>query len=145
MSRLAPIRPLLGLLLVCPPLGADTPRGDEKQIQGKWAVVSFQDAGRRTPAPKPDAVVIEGNKLKITEGGREQEITFTLDPSQKLKHIDLTAPRNKDKVNLGIYELDGDKLKICFNAKPGGERSTAFESKRDTPNTVLIVLKRDKE
>jgi hypothetical protein len=45
---------------------------------------------------------------------------------------------------LGIYELKGDDLKICFVHGGGGERPTDFASKEGTAQS-LIVLKREKK
>jgi hypothetical protein len=45
---------------------------------------------------------------------------------------------------IGIYELEGDKLRICF-AKPGAkERPTRIETKPDSGQS-LTVYKRNKE
>ena len=51
---------------------------------------------------------------------------------------------------LGIYELKGDNLKICFNKtqdRAGGARATDFVSsgEADSRNGFLIVLKRRKQ
>ena len=51
-------------------------------------------------------------------------------------------PRAPDGT-LGIYDLEDDGLKICFPEGRKGERSTAFESKPNSVNDVLIVLERE--
>ncbi len=49
--------------------------------------------------------------------------TFKIDPTAKPKTMDSTATNgdNAGKTMLGIYELDGDTLKICW-APPGKDR-----------------------
>jgi uncharacterized protein (TIGR03067 family) len=82
--------------------------------------------------------------MTISKGGADKDtVTYTLDATRKPKWIDLTGKGGKKM--LGIYELDGDKLTICVNERDGGERSTQFASAADSPNDVLIVLKRDKK
>src|SRR5262249_19253582 len=46
------------------------------------------------------------------------------------------------RTSLGIFELNGDKLRICFREK-GGERPSEFASEKGS-NLVLIELRRDK-
>jgi hypothetical protein len=48
------------------------------------------------------------------------------------------------KPSVGIYELKGDDLKICYPEAGNVERSTAFESKADSVNDIFIILKREK-
>lgn len=151
MKCLVSLPGLIAFLVLGNPLseGATAPEEDRDRLQGRWSVVSFEDAdrggGKRTDEElKTMKVVIAGDKLTVTEGDTSHEITFKLDAGKNPKQIDLTAPQSKGKANHGIYELDGDNLKICFNAEPEGDRSTTFESKADSPNVVLLILKREK-
>ena len=50
---------------------------------------------------------------------------------------------NPKDVTPGIYELEGDRLTICFVDKRGGIRPTVFESKKGS-DVSLWALKRDK-
>ena len=66
-----------------------------------------------------------------------------LEATKKPQWIDLTEG---DLTTLGIYKLEGDNLKVCFSEVPQGpkgKRSTAFESKPDSVNDILIILKRE--
>jgi len=69
---------------------------------------------------------------------------FKVDATKKPKTMDMTPSegRYKDKTLLGIYELDGDTLKICF-AEPGKDRPTDFTSKAGS-GVVLAIHKREK-
>jgi uncharacterized protein (TIGR03067 family) len=54
---------------------------------------------------------------------------YTIDPSKNPKTIDydMTEGFSKGKKQLGIYELNGDTFKACFNS-PGAERPTEFKA-----------------
>jgi uncharacterized protein (TIGR03067 family) len=68
---------------------------------------------------------------------------FTIDPTKKPKTIDyvMLAGLTKGKKQLGIYELDGDRVKFCF-AAPGQERPSAFKG---GSGIVLSAWQRDKK
>ncbi len=69
---------------------------------------------------------------------------YKLDAAKKPKEIALTMTENgKNETVRGIYELDGDNLKICFPAAPGGEAPKEFSGKKAS-NQMLMVLKRSK-
>src|SRR5437667_4893405 len=87
------------------------------------------------------SVVFAKDKITFKSGDKtDGEFAYKLDPGKKPKWIDL-APIGRDgkpgKTALGIYELDGDNLKVC-HPDPGKERSTTFTSK---PDSVLFILK----
>ena len=74
--------------------------------------------------------VTEGNEVKVIAGPQVlMQMEFTHDGSKSPKTIDYvnTAGANKGKTQEGIYELDGDILKICVGA-PGSARPAQFES-----------------
>jgi uncharacterized protein (TIGR03067 family) len=68
--------------------------------------------------------------------------TIKLDAAKKPKAID-AYPAGRDKPLLGIYEFDGDKLKLCF-AAPGKERPAAFTSAEGSGHTLTVWV-REKE
>ncbi len=121
----------------------DDAKGDAEKVQGTWKVVSAEDSGRKAPdeVTKNLKLVVTKDKITYTFGDKTTNWSYKLDATKKLKWIDLTEG---DRTTLGIYELDGDNLKICFPEGRKGERSTAFESKPDSVNDVLINLKREK-
>jgi len=122
----------------------DTAAAQDTQtsIQGSWQIVALQDGGRTAPAE-----AIEGAEWVITRdlivqkaGGQTLELSYTLDPSNAPKWIDLKA---EGRTMLGIYKLEGKTLTVCFSEARGAERSTAFESQPESVNDVLIVLTRE--
>ena len=83
----------------------------------------------------------------ITETGEKvvSELTFKLDPAKEPKAIDFTTAAGPDKGKRikGIYQLEDDTLKVCFNPKKDGERPTAFATKAES-SVRLNTFKREK-
>jgi uncharacterized protein (TIGR03067 family) len=125
-------------------LAADPPKTDADRIQGTWDVSRIELNGRVQPKNKlfPVKVTFDRDKLLARVGKREPEIrgTFKLDQSQSPKAYDVTTPEGS--MIRGIYELDGDTLKVCLSA-PGDERPMAVTTSSDDGRT-LIIYKRAK-
>jgi uncharacterized protein (TIGR03067 family) len=124
-------------------LGADAPR-DAEQLLGTWKVISAEDSGRKASEENIKNLKWTVARDAITytyKVGKTTRWTYKLDPARKPKWIDLTEG---DRTRLAIYHLDGDTLKVCFAEGTQKERPTAFESKPNSPNDVLIVLRREK-
>jgi uncharacterized protein (TIGR03067 family) len=67
-----------------------------------------------------------------------------LDPKARPRAIDLIVLEGKEmKTLLGIYELDGDTLKICLSEQ-SKVRPTEFKPDKDT-KTGVVILKREKK
>jgi uncharacterized protein (TIGR03067 family) len=119
---------------------ADDKKDDK--LDGKWLIVSVERDGKADDAFKGGARVIAGGKYTLADkNGKATPGTFKVDPSKKPKTIDMMPAEGqyKGKTLLGIYEVDGQTLKICF-AEPGKERPTEFASK----GAVLAIHKREK-
>jgi len=57
---------------------------------------------------------------------------FKIDPSKMQKEIDITMHlKQGDRTILGIYEIKGDELKVCYYANQTGRRPTEFSSEDD--------------
>jgi uncharacterized protein (TIGR03067 family) len=130
MKRVA----LAGLfLLATGGLGAVEP-GDKaaqdelKKLEGTWEFKSSELGGKQAPAEfvKGASIVIKGDKYTTHALGTVvDEGTVKVDPSKKPKTIDRVSSKLKGFVHQGIYELDGDKLRICENAN---DRPREFDS-----------------
>ncbi len=115
---------------------------DQEKFQGTWKPEKAVKGGNAMPAEEIEKMSIEfkGNKARPRHGDKEEkEAEFTLDGSKKPKHIDVMAPDGK--TIQGIYEFDGDTLKICFSESG---RPDKFESAEGS-NTMFIVLKKQKK
>jgi uncharacterized protein (TIGR03067 family) len=126
----------------------DKAKEDKKNLQGAWKLMSFEVAGKGDDDTKDEnrELVIEGDKITVMNEGKEvEQNSFTLDPTKKPKCIDVTSltGEEKGKKRLGVYELDGDNLKICIEDK-AETRPAEFKTK-EGGNQILVVLKRVKK
>jgi hypothetical protein len=86
------------------------------------------------------------NKLTINYfDGDKHEATYKLDPKQNPRTIDLTFSNFpfQGMTFLGIYELDGDKLKVAYS-KAEGRRPGDFQSPTKERGDISFVLQRKK-
>jgi uncharacterized protein (TIGR03067 family) len=137
---------LVSLVSLTAAAGAQSPADKERmQLQGKWEIVSITSkAGKEEPKPGQMLSIIAGDKIISKEGAKTSgEANFMLDPGKTPKTIDLRpiGGDDKGKTFLGIYELTGTDLKMCFGPA-NGPRPTEFTS---LPNQSLIVMRRLKE
>jgi uncharacterized protein (TIGR03067 family) len=123
----------------------DANKKDLDALQGSWKVQKLIRGGEEAPAKDVEKVVFtfEGNKATIDEGRPKKETaTFKLDATKKPKAIDF-VPETKKESAEGVYELEGDKLKLCFT-RPGAARPKEVASEKGS-ETILVFLKRDKK
>lgn len=121
---------------------------DHAQFEGEWSMISAQRDGQSLPDDivKGSKRVAKDAETTVTiDGTLFMKAKYTIDATKKPKTIDytFTAGPNKGKKQLGIYELDGDRLKFCTTA-PGMERPTDFTAEEGSGRTVS-VWKRDKK
>jgi uncharacterized protein (TIGR03067 family) len=128
---------------------ADAPAGDDKKdlerMQGDWACDSYVVDGMKLPDDDAQAYfrTIQGDAYAVS---RFKKVlgkgTIKLDASKKPKAID-ALPAGRDKPLLGIYEFDGERMKLCF-AGPGKERPTAFTSEEGSGHTLTVWVREKK-
>jgi uncharacterized protein (TIGR03067 family) len=126
--------------------------GDD--LQGRWKLVSVQtyDPNLDKKGYTPFALVVKGDKM-TWEYDREsfkQEGTYKLPPTDGKgpKAIDLSSGSGGKKFErVGIYAVEGDKLKICFDTVDPADpkrRPTDFTTPEGS-GRVLLVFERVKE
>ena len=119
-----------------------------RKFQGTWTFESSEAGGEKLPVGKLKELILTFEGLKHTVKKSEDVIqvgTQKIDPSKSPKTIDVTmaAGPKKGTVMLGIYEIDGDTLKVCFDPQ-GKKRPTEFKSAPGS-QTFVNVHKREKK
>ena len=119
----------LGLLFAAD-AAQDAAKKELEQLAGTWTISALEVEGQKVADEKLQGttLVIKDNKYIVTARGQSHETVITLDPGKKPKSIDMVFSQgmNKDKVHRGIYELDGDTLKLCRSQQPEADRPEAF-------------------
>ncbi len=138
----------VGLAVAAEPARDNATKSDTKMFEGTWKVVSVEADGKKMPADqyKGLRMVVHGNKYTVRQGDKVRERgTFTVDPSQNPKTIDVTPTQGKDKGKTfhGIYAIDGATARDCFS-RTGNQRPKDFSAKAGS-GCVLRHYKRVKE
>ena len=125
-------------------LGAVDPGNDREKIQGTWVVARSERDGAPIPSDelrgKQVRLVFRGGEVQARMGDKLTSLgTFTLDPAALPKGYDRVYPDGTPR--LGIYQLDGDTLMICFGGI-GKERPSAFATKPGD-GASLVVYRRE--
>jgi uncharacterized protein (TIGR03067 family) len=120
-----------------------------ENLQGDWTQVAGEAHGAKQTEEdmkqRPGVLTIDGNKMRNYVKDREDfEGIIKFDPTQTPKTVDclLLSGPGKGKTGLGIYELNGDDLRICWaiaGLKEG--RPTEF-SARSGENQAMPTYKR---
>jgi uncharacterized protein (TIGR03067 family) len=136
---------LLALTAVITPLHVHA--DDKKALDGTWTVVKAEADG------KPEGEILkakftfrDGDKLVIKllkEDKPLDGVAVKLDAAKKPKEIDLTRSfEGRSETATGIYELDGDRLKLCIAEPEVKARPTEFKSA--SRKVTYVELTRDK-
>jgi uncharacterized protein (TIGR03067 family) len=151
----------LPALLVAAPVPKDKEKQkDEDAIQGTWKIDKFDLGGGPGAPPQAELDKIQfvfgkDGMLKVAggPGGEEMTGSHKLDPAAKVKTIDMTVnpPKGvndgKPETMLGLYELEGDTLKLCITNGPNKNRPE--EIKPDGKAGVAVItfsrVKEDKK
>jgi uncharacterized protein (TIGR03067 family) len=108
---------------------------------GEWDMLSAAQSGHSLDA----AMVKTGRRVTTathttTYFGNQifRSADYTADPTQAPKTIDL---HSKGKTELGIYEIAGDTMRVCF-AAPGMPRPTDYETRPGDGRTFAAWRRR---
>ena len=121
----------------------DSDRDSElEKLQGEWVSVSYEEAR----APKDSRTLkltFKGNKvIQVVDNKKAETDDCDLNVDEEPKWMDIVEREGTyvTSVNKGIYELQGDTLKICHG---GAIRPSKFEVRQGKFLVdSLIVLKR---
>jgi uncharacterized protein (TIGR03067 family) len=126
--------------------GKDPGEAVLKKIQGKWQFIAHEMNGKpATPEElKMMTITFTGNKWAVSSGEKVvQAGTHKFDPTKKPGHVDAIVTEGEDKGNkmLGIYEMKGDKMKVCFDPK-GKERPKSFKAGEGQMSATVERIKK---
>jgi uncharacterized protein (TIGR03067 family) len=96
------------------------------------ALAVHADTGNLWVITDDDVRLVE---FTVKMGGKVIQVGTQKSP--KAIDVTMTEGPNKGKVMLGIYEIDGDTLKACFDPQ-GKKRPTEFKSPPGSQNFVNV-------
>jgi uncharacterized protein (TIGR03067 family) len=133
------------ILSAASPPDEDNIKKDLEQMQGDWAAVSYVRDGQKLPDDDAQALfrTVKGDQYTVYQYRKPiGQGTFKLDAAAKPKTID-AFPKGQTKAMLGIYEIDGKVLKLCF-APAGKDRPMDFSAKEGSGH-AFTVWEREKK
>jgi uncharacterized protein (TIGR03067 family) len=137
-----------GLLLSGETLKEDLVKQELDKLQGTWVIVANTKEGKESPESLRESkrYTIKGDHYSVSFKGAEKrllEFRIKLDPESKPKTIDLIGLKTDTVLLAGLYELDGDTLKICVPVG-SSDRPKALKSEAGSKSGI-IVYRRVKE
>jgi uncharacterized protein (TIGR03067 family) len=148
----APIGALLAVAVLIAAAGAgdDAVKGEWKKFNGTWIAIAMEKEGKKLSEEEIKGLdlqlILKDDKYTVKVGSNVIDTgTSKPDPTKKPKTVDVMPSEgpNKGKTIKGIYELDGDSLRVCYDLAGKG-RPKALATKADS-GQVLIVYKRATE
>jgi uncharacterized protein (TIGR03067 family) len=140
-----------GLLLTAT---AQEEKGKSKgleELRGVWNAESLEIGGKKLGDDDLKQLkmqlVFTGDKYAERLGGKvNEEGTVKVDTSKKPATIDLNilTGNDKDKLQIGIYEVKGDTMKLCLAFPGAKDRPKTFASPEGEMFSY-VVFKRGKE
>src|SRR5579859_5966241 len=98
----------LASLQACSGKGQDEQsKADHAALQGEWEIVSAESNGEAPPPGLLDGAKFAFSGNELTLMGKKGK--FELNASKSPRQIDFIGGKRQ----IGIYELDGDNLKLC--------------------------------
>jgi uncharacterized protein (TIGR03067 family) len=133
-------------------LPADMAARHHAVLDGRWVLATAEHQGRQVPPEEakdsfPSELLFKGDRYGIVWAGKQYEGGLRVDPSKNPAEIDFTGSVFAGlKPRKAIYELDGDRLKLCLpfvgpNADP--PRPTTFRTEPESKTVVLVYRRED--
>jgi uncharacterized protein (TIGR03067 family) len=116
---------------------------EKKALEGTWRVVGCEQGGKPVEQFALSQFTFKAGRVTVTEQSGIAEYHCTLDTAKRPKQLVLAAPISPgEKKRLRVaYALDGDRLVICFDTRPGVSAPNVLETKAGD-DRFLATLKR---
>jgi len=151
---LIPFAVMFAAMLFAGHSNGEKPKSDHDLIQGKWKIVSAAEGGTVAKPEEYPFTHFEFTADTLSFWGKSERtakpaaitLTYKLDASKQPKTMDTSHELDKGKpiIQLAIYALDGDELKLSL-APAGKPYPTKLESKGDWSFFVLKRVKKDEK
>lgn len=117
---------------------------DIDRLQGLWNFESLELDGIAVPAAMlaTSTIAIAGDAFVTRSAGATYEGTFVVDESAQPKAIDMhfTGGPEKGNKSLGIYELTGDRWRVCLGLT-GRPRPSGFFTTPGSGHAFEILVR----
>jgi len=117
---------------------AETPNNDKETLEGTWLLQSSESAGKPSTRSQLAALrlrfVFTGDNLRLESANGAQKARFELGADKNPKTMDIIIGK---AISRGIYELDGETLKLCW-VGDGDERPRDFSTSPRGKETLYI-------
>lgn len=114
---------------------------DLDMMQGTWTIAALEVEGKDVPADKlgGSVLTIMGDVYEVKVKNTKYPCTLKLHAGKNPREVDMVfmEPGGGEKVNKGIYKLEGDKLVICRGLNANQERPGQFAT---WPGTSCFVI-----
>ena len=123
MFRVVPVLLLAGACFAAQPSEQEVKKELER-FQGKWEAIASQSFDGTVPTDielQLMSLDVEDDMFTMQTGSLTVKGKFAVDPTQKVKTIDIFFSGNKVNPMRGVYEIVGDTRKSSF-AMPGKDR-----------------------
>ncbi len=111
-------------------------------LQGSWSVASLEVDGQSMSHDMlaDGRVEVKGDRFRSLKMGAVYEGVVTVDADAEPKTFDIAFTQGPEKgnTNLGIFEVDGDRWKLCL-ATRGDARPKKFATRPNTGHALQIL------
>jgi uncharacterized protein (TIGR03067 family) len=137
------------VVAACTALAADESRRPDKVlIQGEWIIELCEEHGKPDPKSVGDTLSISGAKARFIDKDdpcETCEFVVAVFAGEKPKQLDFKyTGKDRDDIGpgqdtmRGIYELEGDHLRICIGSG-GDERPKEFKTAAENDLSLMLL------
>jgi uncharacterized protein (TIGR03067 family) len=133
-------------------LGFATAQDDAKKVmkemQGTYSVKSVKVGGNAAPDDLMKTIkefVIKDDQLvTVKSDGKEDAVTFKIDPSTTPAQFDMIPPKDKsnEKPKPGVFKRERDELTIVLGMTSDSKRPTDFKGEGKDQMVMVLVKKK---